>query len=373
MIIKNASVFGEDGRFEKKDIYIEGERFSNHGTGEILDAEGCLAIPGLTDIHFHGCDGVDFCDGSLDAIRRITAYEAAQGITTVVPATMTLDKQELLQIAETAASYRREENLTEKRAELFGINMEGPFVSREKCGAQNPRFLHKPDIEMFLEIMEASAGSIRLCDVAPEEPGALDFIEEAASHCRISVAHTTADYETAREAFERGASHVTHLYNAMPPFLHRAPGPIGAAAENDEVVVELICDGIHVDPCAVRTTFRLFGKERIALISDSMMATGLPDGEYALGGQAVTVVGKKATLHDGTIAGSVTNLMNCMKNAVLNMGIPLEEAVYSAAVTPAKAVGCYDHVGSITPGKFANLILLDQDSLRTSRVFVRGR
>ncbi|MEE3480588.1 MAG: N-acetylglucosamine-6-phosphate deacetylase [Lachnospiraceae bacterium] len=372
MIIKNADVFTEEGIFKKREIFIDGEKFSEEAGGETVDAYGCYAIPGLVDIHLHGCRNVDFSDGSPDSIKGITTYEASQGVTTVVPATMTLPKETLMKVSKVVKEYRENFDSASDEAELFGINMEGPFVSKEKCGAQNPAYLHAPDYEMFSRLNEASGNAIRLCDIAPELPGAMDFIEKAKKDAVISIAHTTADYETAREAIEKGASHVTHLYNAMPGIHHRKPGVIPAAAENDDVIVELIADGIHIEPSVIRLTFRLFGRERIALISDSMMATGLPDGEYALGGQPVTVRGKLATLHDGTIAGSATNLMDCMKNAVLSAGIPLYEAVYAATVTPAKSVGCFDHAGSIRPGKPASLVLLKKGTLETKAVFLRG-
>ena len=214
---------------------------------------------------------------------------------------------------------------------------------------------------MFRRLQKKAEGLIRFCDIAPETDGAMDFIRELKDEVRISLAHTTADYDTAREAFIHGARHVTHLFNAMPPFSHRAPGVIGAAAENPDVIAELICDGIHIHPSAVRAAFRLFGDERICLISDSMMATGLSDGEYTLGGQAVTVRGNLATLADGTIAGSVTNLMDCLRTAVQKMGIPLEDAVRCASLNPAKAIGVDALYGSIEAGKKGDVVLLRKD------------
>lgn len=201
----------------------------------------------------------------------------------------------------------------------------------------------------------------------------MDFIEKKHGEVVLSLAHTAADYDTAILAFEKGASHVTHMYNAMNPFTHRAPGLVGAAADTKKVEVELICDGVHIHPAAVRATFNLFGDDRIILISDSMMATGLEDGDYSLGGQAVKVVGNLATLKDGTIAGSATNLMDCMRTAVLKMGIPMESAVKCAAVNPAKSVGIYDRCGSITPGKRANVVLLQKEDLSLRQVIVEGK
>ena len=400
MIIKNASVFTEEGRFTKKDIYVYGERFSDgcpsgdsqegkRSDSEIIDASSCYAIPGLVDIHLHGCDGVDFCDGKIESIKKILAYEAKNGITTVVPATMTLAEDELVKIMSAAAEYRRKQSRdcgkdhdreVESRRDdavtawLHGINMEGPFVSAKKCGAQNTKYLRKPDIDMFNRLYEASEECIRFCDIAPEEDTpSMDFIKEASKKCRVSIAHTDCDYETAKRAFDNGACHVTHLFNAMAPLHHRNPGPIAVAAENESVIAELICDGIHVAAPMIRTAFKFFGKERIALISDSMMATGLDDGEYELGKQPVSVKGNEARLRNGTIAGSVTNLMGCLKYAVEQAGIPLEDAVYSATITPAKAAGCYDVTGSITPGKYADLVLLDKETLNVKMVIARGR
>ncbi len=376
MIIRNASVYTDDGRFLCKDIFIEKDRFVDSEEKVTdrteLDGTGCLAIPGLTDIHFHGCMGHDFCDGTREAIDAMAAYEASVGVTNIVPATMTLGEDTLIHICETARAYR-EEGLQDKRARLCGINMEGPFVAQSKKGAQNGAYIREPDITLFDRCNEASGHMVKLLAIAPETAGAMEFIEEKHKEVVISLAHTAADYDTAIEAFEKGASHVTHLYNAMNPYTHRAPGLVGAAADTRKAEVELICDGVHIHPAAVRTTFRIFGEERIILISDSMMATGLEDGDYSLGGQAVKVVGNLATLQDGTIAGSATNLMDCLRTAVLKMGIPLEAAVRCAAVNPAKSVGIYDQHGSITPGKAADVVLLTKESLALKQVVLGGK
>ena len=251
--------------------------------------------------------------------------------------------------------------------------MEGPFFSIKKKGAQNPEHLRNPDIEMFRRLNQTSDGQIRIVSIAPELDGAMEFIEALRDETVISIAHTDADYETARLAIEHGVQHITHLYNAMPPFLHRAPGPIGAAADCKSCMVELICDGIHVHPAVVRSTFRMFGDDRIILISDSMRATGLQDGTYDLGGLSVTVCGQNAKLADGTIAGSVTNLMDCVRIAVQQMGTRLEITVRCATENPAKSVGIYQWCGSISPGKRADVVLLSQDDLRLQQVILGGQ
>lgn len=375
MIIRNASVYTEDGIFVEKDIYIANGRFVN-GEDKVTDTQvisavGCYAIPGLTDIHFHGCMGFDFCDGTREAVDEIAAYELSVGVTNIVPATMTLSEEILLTICRTAKAYA-EEGFHEKRARFQGINMEGPFLSMEKKGAQNGAYIHAPDVAMFERLNEASGYRIRLLDVAPETEGAMEMIEKCHDHVVVSLAHTCADYDTAMEAFDAGASHMTHLYNAMPPYTHRAPGPIGAAADRQKVEVELITDGVHIHPASVRTTFKMFGDDRIILISDSMRATGLEDGDYTLGGQDVKVTGNKAVLADGTIAGSVTNLFECMRTAVLHMGIPLEAAVKCAAVNPAKSVGIYDEYGSISPGKKADVVLIRKEDFTIKHVILEG-
>lgn len=368
MIIKNGMVYSEKGTFEKVDIYIREDRFTdnNENDKDIMDAEGLYAIPGLTDIHFHGCAGYDFCDGSQEALEAIATYQAENGITSICPATMTLDDEALTKIFTNAAEYK-----SEKGATLVGINMEGPYLSYSKRGAQNPSFLRKPDGEHFRKMNKLSGNLIKLVVIAPEEEGARAFIKELKDEVVISIGHTNANYQVALEAFNEGASHVTHLYNAMIPFSHREPGVVGAALDSESTKVELICDGIHVHPSVIRATFKIFGDDRIILVSDSMRATGMEDGQYSLGGQLVNVNGDRATLADGTIAGSVINLMECMKKAI-SFGIPVESAVKCVAVNPAKVIGIYDEYGSITPGKYANLVLLDKD-FNVKVVILKGK
>lgn len=371
MLVKNVKVFQEDGSFVLGDIIINGEYFDNSAQAddtEIIDGNGQYAIPGLTDVHFHGCVGYDFCDGNEEAIKAMAEYELANGIMTICPATMTLAEDTLLDIAKAAATYK-----STTGADLVGINMEGPFISLEKKGAQNPAYIHKPDVEMFRRLQVASGNLFKLCAIAPEQEGALDFITGLKDEVVLSIAHTNADYETANKAIHAGARQVTHLYNAMNSFSHRAPGVVSAACDHEEVKVELICDGIHVHPSSIRTTFKMFGDDRIVMISDSMMATGKPDGTYALGGQEVTVKGNLATLtQGGAIAGSVTNLMNCIRYAVNEAGISLGSAVKCAAVNSAKSIGIYDQYGSITKNKFANLVLLDED-LNITKLIKKGK
>lgn len=371
--IINGLVFREQGSFLETDLYILGDRIVTKETYEtadeeetIVDTAGQYVIPGLTDIHFHGCMGSDCCDGTVEAFQTIAHYELYQGITSITPATMTMPEETLARICRTVRDFSYEDG-----ADLCGLYMEGPFFNKAKKGAQNELYIRPADSEMLQRLQELSGGKIRTVVVAPETENALEFISDNCGKINISLGHTATDYETAKEAMARGASQLTHMFNAMPPFSHRAPGPIGAAADNENCMVELICDGIHVHPSAVRTAFKSFGDERIILISDSLRAAGMPDGQYELGGQDVIVKGKLATLLDGTIAGSATNLMDCLRTVVQRMGIPLASAVKCAAVNPARAAGLIDDYGTLAPGKFANIVLLDAN-LKLEGIFHRG-
>lgn len=372
MLIKNAKIFKDNNQFEIGNIYIKGsqivETCDDDQDNTIIDATDLYAIPGLTDIHFHGCAGYDFCDGTKEALDAITQYQLSNGVTTICPATMTLPEDCLIAICKNARDYSNN-----KGSIICGINLEGPFLSEKKKGAQNAVYLHKPDTEMFHRLKEASGDLVKMISIAPEVEGAMAFISEVSGEVVLSVAHTTADYDTSTEAFHKGASHVTHLYNAMPPFHHRDPGVIGAAYDSSCCTVEMICDGIHLHPSVVRSTIQMFGKDRVVFVSDSMMACSLPDGTYALGGQEVNVTGKTARLtRDGTIAGSVTNIMNCLRTAVNTMGVPLETAVQAATINPTKVIGVDHEYGSITVGKMANIILLDQE-LNIKGIIFKGK
>ena len=373
MIIKNGNVFQEDGSFRKETLYIRNHRlteaFEATSEEEVIDAEGLMVIPGLVDIHSHGAYGEDFSDGDPEGLKKILRYERQSGITSYCPTSMTLPKEQLKKIFKGI----REAEKSGDGATVAGINMEGPFINLKKAGAQNPEYIMPADKEMFLRLQERSGGLIKLVDIAPEEKGAMEFIEQCHDKVKISIAHTCSDYDTAREALEKGVGHMTHLYNAMPGINHREPGPIIAALEAG-AEVELIADGIHIHPAMVRTTFRIFGADKVILISDSMEATGLLDGDYQLGGQGVTVKGRKAVLtkDPGVIAGSVTNLFDCMKNCVLNMGIPLEDAVLAATENPAESIGVEKDYGKIAVGNYGNLLLLDKD-LQIKNIVQKGK
>ncbi len=358
MIIKNGIVFQEDESFLKKDLYIEKGRIIEDpaqltDTCEV-DASGLYVLPGLIDIHSHGAMGYDFSDGNTEGLKKILRYEYAHGVTSYCPTSMTIEKEKLQEIFSSMEDWQDQQDMSH----VAGINMEGPFLDESKKGAHRRECILPPDVDFFRELNKSCGNRIRLVTLAPNTENAMEFIRELKDETVISLGHTAADYETAREALRQGACHVTHLYNAMMPLGHRAPGLIGAASEDDNCVAELICDGIHIHESMVRAAFRLF-PGRIALISDSMRATGMENGSYDLGGQRVTVKGGLATLEDGTIAGSATNLFDGMRNAV-SFGIPLEDAITAATMVPAKSIGIFNDVGSLTPGKRGDVILVDK-------------
>ena len=380
MIIKNVIVYTEDKKFTAGGIVVHDDKIESIYTTEnvpdmlgeeVVDGQGAYAIPGLIDLHFHGCMGDDFCDNSKEAIENIAKYEASVGVTTIAPATMTLPVEELEDILRTAAEYKKKQN--PKGADLVGVNMEGPFISPVKKGAQDERNIMPCDTDICQRFLDASEGLVKFVGLAPEESeDAVAFVEAMKDKVNISLAHTNADYAHAKAAFDAGANHAVHLFNAMPAFTHREPGVVGAVSDSAHVMAEIICDGVHIHPSMVRAAFKMMGADRMILISDSMRATGLEDGEYTLGGQPVTVRGNLATLHDGTIAGSATNLMDCMRFVVKTVGLPLETAVMCATENPAKEIGIFNEVGSISVGKRADFVLLDQE-LNIAAVYIDGK
>ena len=388
MIIKNVQVYTEEQKFVPGEIVVRGDRIAEVHTAVekettgaeclekkvsenecsedeeiVVDGEGAYAIPGLIDLHFHGCVGADVCDGTPEALKKIAQYEASIGVTAIAPATMTLPVEELEQILRNAAAYKKTQKTGGFEADLLGLNMEGPFISPVKKGAQDEKNIVPCNVEIAKRFLKASEGLVKFIGIAPEESSeAVSFIREMKDFVDISLAHTNADYDTAMAAFAAGANHAVHLYNAMPAFTHRAPGVIGAMADSKHVMAEIICDNVHIHPAVVRATFAMMGADRMILISDSMRATGMPDGTYTLGGLDVNVNGNRATLVDGgALAGSVTNLMDCMRTVVKVMDIPLETAVACATANPAKSLGVYDTYGSISAGKKADIVLLDEE------------
>ena len=371
MLFKNGYIF-VDGKFAHGSFRTEGEKFAEILTcvpeEEGIDLNGAYVIPGLIDVHNHGNSGADFSDGNYEGLQAMAKYLAQNGITSFAPASMTLPYEVLAKAFATGAKLRDEK--PEGCARIMGVQMEGPFFSEKRKGAQNGDYLRTPDFAAFKKLYDGCDGLVRIADLAPELPGSVEFTKEAAKLCTVSVAHTDATYEEAKAVYDAGATYLTHLFNTMPGIHHRKPGVIGAAAENENVRAELICDGLHVHPSAVRMAFKLF-PGRIVLVSDALRCCGMPDGEYELGGQQVFLQGGIAKLADGTIAGAATNLYGGMRNAIA-FGIAKEEAILSATLHPAKALGCDKEVGSIAPGKRADFVICDE-ALNRKKVYIAGK
>ncbi len=373
MRITGGQVFDLERGFVSRDVCASGLLITEaSGDDTVLDASGCYVIPGLVDVHFHGCVGEDFSDATPEGLQKIADYELSQGVTYICPTGMTLPEDQLTAICENTAAHQKRDS---GGAEVVGAHLEGPFLCMAKKGAQNGDYLHDPDVSMLKRLQEAAGGCVRLVTLAPEQPGSIEFIKAAAEMgIHVSVGHTVANYETAKAAFEAGADHATHLYNAMPPLAHRDPGVIGAAYEVPHVKAELICDGIHIHPSVVRLTFSLFGKERMIIISDSLRATGMPDGEYPFGGQMIEVHGNRATIlgHPETLAGSVTSLMGCLRQAIA-FGVPAADAVRACTYNPAQSIGIDDRAGTLDVGKEASIVLLNQKDLSIKAIFFKGQ
>ena len=384
MIIKNIRVYGTDEQFHEGSVCISGEHFVNgeaakDSADQILDGKGCYAIPGLLDVHFHGCLGLDVCDGTEEAVHTIARYEAESGVTAICPATLTLPADELKAILANMADFRDRMERGEvpdgdRCADIVGINMEGPFISVVKKGAQNADYIIPCDAELAREFYEASGGLLKFIGLAPEDnPDFVGYINKVKEFTAVSLAHTNADYASAKKAFDAGARHAVHLFNAMSAFTHRDPGVVGAVSDSPHVSAEIITDGVHVHPAMVRTAFRFNGADRMIIISDSLRSTGMPDGDYVLGGQAIIKKGKYCRLAEGgALAGSVSNQFECMVNAVKEMEIPLETAVACSTIHPAKAIGVDDLYGTIEEGKYGDLVLLNED-LELMAVVKRGK
>ena len=370
-ILKNATILNDSFSFVKADIGVSADKICYVGDlpnedCEIIDLGGKIIVPGLVDIHTHGCLGLDSADcQNSDEISIMRDFYASHGVTTYLATVTTSAKND----TETAIELLSKAKSENKGANIGGIHMEGPYFSKERKGAQNPDYLRLPDACEFDRLFDISDGTIKLISVAPELDGAYDFISKISQKCAVSIGHTDADYDTGCRAIECGASVMTHTFNAMRPLLHRAPGAVGAALEHG-IFCEFICDGFHIDKAVIRIMYKLLGDEKMCLISDSIRAAGMVDGEYSLAGLPFFVKNGKAHLADGTIAGSTVTLYDCVRNAI-DFGIPAESAFKMGSLTPATACGISEECGSISVGKRADLLVLDEE-YNIEKIMIRG-
>ncbi len=370
MILQQVKLLQEDGQFQVQDLQFQetfqalGQDLAPSPGEESLSCEGMYLVPGLIDIHTHGAMGKDASDGNPQDMDILSAYYAKQGVTSWCPTTMTLPEAQLHKAVTTISAYQNPVG-----AKVLGIYLEGPFFHSKKKGAQAEENLALPEIGMFQRLQEASGNTIAVLALAPELEGSMDLIAHASRECTVTLAHSTADFDCATEAFRQGASLTTHLFNAMMPLHHREPGIVGAAFQ-EQAFAEIICDGLHIHPSVMNMAFQLFG-ERLCLISDSLRCAGMPDGQYTLGGQPIVKKNQVATLLDGTLAGSSVGLLEGVRN-VISQGISPNRAFFAASTAPARALGKEAKLGSIAPGKYADFLLLNQD-FQLIATYVNGK
>ena len=374
MFYKNARIFTPDFRFVTGAFEVKDGKFgavlSEEVPADAIDLNGATVIPGLVEVHSHGNSGADFSDGDYEGLKAMAKYFAECGATSFAPASMTLPYDVLDKAFANAKQLHAE--APEGHSRLMGIQMEGPYFSYKKRGAQNADYLKEPDFDGFKKLYDECDGLIRIVDIAPELPGAAEFVAKASKLCTVSIAHTDCTYDQARAAVDAGITHMTHLYNAMPGINHRNPGAIPAGVENEAVQAEIICDGFHIHPAAVRLAFTMF-KNRMILVSDSGRCAGQSEGyQFDLGGQMAEIRGGVAKLvGTDTIACSASNMWKCLQNTI-SWNVPEEEAVRAATYNPAKALNALDKIGSIEEGKYADFIITNSD-YSEKRVFIGGK
>ncbi len=373
MIIKFANVF-VNGEFKKVDLLIEDSKFAQivedlqdedvvypNNSGD-YSFEDCFILPGLVDIHTHGAIGFDFCDASSDEMKKMAEFYIKNGTTSLLPTIVTTSEEQ----------YENQipkilENI-DKSSPFIGINLEGPFISKIKKGAHNEDNISDIDISYAKRLYDLGKGQIKLMTVAPELENFNELVDFSKNKFLISMGHSNCTVDEARRAVDRGVKNVTHLFNAMEPMHHRKPALVGAALEFP-LYKELICDGIHIHDSILKGLYRGYAKE-LVIVSDSLSACGLGDGDYVLGGLDVIVKDKQARLKDGTIAGSLSTLFDGIKHLV-KIGVKLENAINSATMIPAKSIDMENQIGSIKIGLKADFIVCDKN-LNILAIFKNG-
>lgn len=367
ILLDGMVVVDDEGKIE----YAGSETNAVETEGELIDLEGKILSPGFIDIHVHGGKGVTFGAGDLaSTTAHYSQWVVSTGVTGYLMSIAEKSSERLVNMIERYVDVF--ENPPEG-AETLGFHLEGPFLNVEKKGAFNPAWLRVPELEEMKAYIEAGQGWIRQMTLAPELPGA----EEVAKLCReagilVAMGHTNTDFETATQALKGDFNHVTHTFNAQRGFNHRAPGVLGAVLASEEITGEIIADTVHVHPGAMKVLYRCLGADRIVAITDAMAGSGFEDGVYELGGFEVYVKDGRATLENGTLAGSVAQLNRCVENLIKQVGVPFVEAIKIASLNPARAIGLDDRLGSIEDGKDASLIVIDE-SINVYMAMVNGQ
>lgn len=375
ILIKNAKVITPYEIFNNYAVSISNSKIENLGHendfdekdfDKIIDADGKYLSPGFIDIHNHGNFGHDTMDATFEAIESISRFHIKNGVTGFLPTTITAPLKKIKKAIKNVADYiefqNNEDKLKKQKSQVLGLYLEGPYFSQVKRGAQNPKYLKRPEINELEEFLDISNQNVKIVSLAPELSGALEAITYLKSKgIIVSVGHTNALFSEVKVGIGKGITLATHLYNGMKGFSHREPAAVGAVLTDERVSCEMICDGVHLHKAAMDVAVQMKGKDRIILISDAMMATGLEDGEYELGRQKVFVKNGEARLSDGSLAGSTLTLNKAVYNMVNIVNIPLQDAVRMASLNPAKVIGLDDRKGSIEIGKDADLIIFDEN------------
>ncbi len=383
ILLKNAELFLENEIISDGYVLLSNGKITEVGKTEVLAersfenteifslVEGSKIVPGFIDVHIHGAGGADTMDGTPEALNTMAVHLPQEGTTSFLATTMTQEPDNIVKALKNAASYQNTLNAPGK-AEVIGVHLEGPFINPTKKGAQPEKYILDPNIHIFNEWQEAAGGTIKLVTVAPEMPNGIEFISYLAeNNVTASIGHTDATFDQVKAAVEAGATQVTHLYNGMRGLHHREPGTAGAALLFDELKVELISDGIHINPHMVQLAIKAKGTDGALLITDAMRAKCLKNGLYELGGQPVIVGDGKATLEDGTLAGSILKMIDAVNNMLEFTTLSLHDVIKLASVNPAKQIGVFDTKGSIAVGKDADIVVLNE-KLEIEMTICRG-
>ncbi|MGW8048587.1 N-acetylglucosamine-6-phosphate deacetylase [Staphylococcus shinii] len=365
-VIANGRIYTENETIAQGYIIIDNGKIAQIGTGEYqgelttIGLKGQHVLPGFIDIHMHGGYGEDAMDASFEGLKHLSESLLSEGTTSFLATTMTQSDENIIKALKNIVNYQgQQDNLN--AASIVGIHLEGPFISEHKVGAQNPAYVQRPSVAKIQQFQEIANDQIKVMTFAPEVEGARETLAALHNQINFSIGHTVATFDEVNEAVAHGAKHVTHLYNAGTAFEHRNPGLSGAAWVNDKLSTESIVDGIHSHPASIKIAYKQKGNKRFFLITDAMRAKGMPDGEYDLGGQNVTVKGSEARLASGALAGSILKMNEGLKNLIKFTGASLDDLWRVTSLNQAIALNIEDNKGSIAVGKDADIVVVDDD------------